>query len=67
MTFAEKICALQDQRGESNYRLAKNLGVTQSSIANWRAGKSKPLSVYRQKLAEHFGVTVEELTKEDGK
>ena len=29
---------LQKERGESNYRLAKELGVHQTSIANWKSG-----------------------------
>lgn len=65
MAIAEKICELQDQRGESNYRLAKILGVSQSSVANWREGKSKPMKIYIEKLAEHFGCTVDDLLKEE--
>lgn len=65
MSIASNICRLQDERGETNYRLAKELGVKPTSVQNWRTGKFKPLRVYLEKIAEHYGVTVEELTKED--
>ncbi len=65
MSVASNICRLQDAAGETNYRLAKELGVKQTSVQNWRTGKYKPLRVYLEKIAEHYGVTVEELQKED--
>ena len=61
MALSENICRLQDERGETNYRLAKELGVKQTSVKNWKTGKTKPLNVYVEKLAEHFGVSVETL------
>lgn len=61
MSLSENIRKMQDARGESNYRLAKELGVTQTSVANWRDGVTKPLPIYIKLMAEHFGVTVEEL------
>ena len=64
MAISENIRRLQDQRGESNYRLAKTIGVSQSSVASWRDGKTRPLNVYVEKLAEHFGCSVEDLTGE---
>ena len=64
MTISEKISNLQDQRKETNYRLAKTLGVSQTTVANWRSGKTKPLHVYVVMLADHFGVSVDDL-KED--
>ena len=65
MSIAANISRLQAEHGETNYRLAKELGVKQTSVQNWRTGKTKPLNVYLEKIAEHYGVTVEELLKED--
>lgn len=65
MSLATNLCRLQAQRGETNYRLAKELGVTQTSIQNWRTGETKPLAVYLERLAAHFGCTVEELTADN--
>lgn len=63
MPFYENLCKLKAERGESNYRLAKALGVTQTSVANWCSGKRKPLPIYIEKIADHYGVTVEELRR----
>lgn len=61
MALAQNLIRLQSDRRETNYKLAKALGVTQTSIKNWRDGKSEPLAVYKRMLAEHYGCTVEEL------
>ena len=61
MSIAETLRRLQAERGESNYRLAKDLGVSQTSVANWLTGRNKPLGVYLQLLADHYGVSVEQL------
>ena len=64
MSFYENLLKLQAERGESSYRLAKELGVSQTTIANWRSGRNKPLGVYAERAAAHFGVTVEALLGE---
>lgn len=61
--LSENLARLQLERGETNYRLAKNLGVHQSSIANWKSGEIKPHPRHLRMLADHFGVTVDELLK----
>ena len=63
MPFCENLCRLKNERGETNYRLAKAIGVSEMSIANWCSGKHKPLAIYIEKLADHYGVTVEELRR----
>lgn len=64
MSFAEKLVKLQVKNGESNYRLAKVLGVHQTSVANWQNGiMPHPRTV--NAIAKHYGVTPEYLTKED--
>lgn len=59
----KKMDQLQKERGESNYRLAKELGVHQTTIANWKSGTT-PHPKHMKLLAEHFGVTLDELVKE---
>ena len=61
MSFAENLKRLQAEHGETNYRLAKDLGVSKSTITNWQTGK-KPNNLSIRAIAEHYGVTVEELT-----
>lgn len=58
--LSENLARLQAERGETNYRLAKELGVHQTTIQNWRNG-IKPHPIYLKLLAEHYGTTVDEL------
>lgn len=64
--LAENLTRLQAERGETNYRLAKCLGVHQSSITNWKRGQITPHPKHIKLLADHFGVTVEELLEDEG-
>lgn len=64
MGFSENLIRLQTERDETNYRLAKSVGVSQSTIKNWRDGIRKPFPRHMKLLAEHFGVTLDELVKE---
>ena len=64
MPFAENLSVLQAKHGETNYRLAKEIGVHQSSIANWKSGVT-PHPRHIRIVAEHFSVTVDELLSED--
>lgn len=59
--LSKNLTRLQAERGETNYRLAKTLGVHQTSIANWKSGEATPHPKHLVMLAEHFGVTVEDL------
>lgn len=61
MGFAENLALLQKQHNETNYRLAKAIGVHQTSIANWKERGIKPHPKHVKLVAEHYGVTVAEL------
>lgn len=61
MSLAKNLIQLQKQRGETNYRLAKAIGVSQTSIKNWRDGVRKPHPKHARLIADHYGVTVDEL------
>lgn len=63
--LSENLARLQAERGETNYRLAKILGVHQSSVANWKSGEITPHPKHIKMLAGHFGVTVDELLSTD--
>lgn len=60
MGFPETLARLQTERQESNYRLAKLIGVHQSTIKNWKNG-TKPQPEHMKLLSEHYGVTKEDL------
>ena len=63
MRFCEQLDALMDEKCETNYALAKAIGASQSTVANWRNGKTIPAIRYVGKLAEHFGVPVSQMRK----
>lgn len=72
MPFAQNLKIAMQVRGVSNYKLAQDLNVSQSSIANWISGDIKPHRKTRIKIAEYFGTTVEKMdgdcfSKEDVK
>ena len=43
------------------YKVAKCAGVTQTSLSNWKSGKSIPSTPTLQKIADYFGVTIDYL------
>lgn len=61
MSFSENLARLQAERGETNYRLAKEIDVSQTSIKNWKESVCRPHPRQIKKLANHFGVPVDEL------
>ena len=47
---------LMDERGETAYRLAKELQVSQSTVASWTKGNTLPGKLYVKEIAEHYGI-----------
>lgn len=62
--FSEKLAELQAEHHETNYQLAKEIGVHQSTIKNWLDG-TKPHPRHLKKVAEHYGVSREFLLGDD--
>ena len=60
MRFAETLAGLMKEKGESNYRLAKEIGVSQTTVKNWLDGKNEPIPSIRRLLDQHFGLIKEE-------
>lgn len=50
-----------DNARYSSYRFAKILGVNLQSVSNWKNGVVVPHAKTRQKIADHFGITLAEL------
>ena len=63
--FPDNLARLQAEHAESNYRLAKALGIHQTTIANWRSGERRPHPKHLAALAEHYGCSVEKLVGGD--
>lgn len=60
----ERIFQLMEKRGLSAYRVSKDTGISQASLADWRKGRSNPKIDKLQKLAAYFGVSIHYLTGE---
>ena len=57
----QKIKALRQAKGWSQYRLAKVTGIPQPMISAWESGKQNPSAKYLAKLSAAFGVPVDAL------
>lgn len=60
-TFGNFLYALRMEKGFSQAQLGEMLGVTNKAVSKWENGSAKPNTVLIPRLAEIFGVTVEEL------
>lgn len=65
MTLAEKILELRTAHDLSQGDLAEQLEVSRQSVSKWETGQSVPDLDKIIKLADLFGVTVDELVRED--
>lgn len=58
---ADKIKALREQKGMTQTDLAKQLGITRSSVNAWEMGISVPSTQYIVELAHIFKVSTDYL------
>lgn len=61
MSFTQNFNYCMKQRGYSAYRLSKILGVSNQGVLNWQSGNTTPFPRVKEKIADHFGITVAEL------
>lgn len=61
MGFAQNLKYIKKKRNLSNYRIAKLFECSQSSVLNWLENGVIPHTKTRQKIADHFGITLESL------
>ena len=64
MTLGEKICTLRTGKGLSQEDLAQRLEVSRQSVSKWKTGQSVPDLEKIIRLADLFGVSVDELVRE---
>ena len=64
MTLAEKILSLRTARGMSQDDLAEKLEVSRQSVSKWETGQSTPDLDKIIRLADLFGVSVDELVRD---
>lgn len=55
----ERYVELRNQKGVSDYRVAKDTGIPKSTFSDWKSGKSKPKVDKLMILAKYFGVPIE--------
>ena len=60
----DRIFEIMKEKELTAYRVSKDTGISQASLADWRKGRSKPKIDKLQKLSEYFGVSIPYLTGE---
>ena len=57
----ERYVELRNQKGVSDYRVAKDTGIPKSTFSDWKSGRSKPKIAKLKILAGYLDVAVDEL------
>jgi transcriptional regulator with XRE-family HTH domain len=52
---------LLQKHGITPYKLSKEIDVSQSTLSDWKRGRSTPKQDKLQKIADYFGVTIDYL------
>lgn len=52
---------LLQKYGVTAYKISKETGITQSTLSDWKRGRSTPKSDNMKKIADFFGVTIDYL------
>ena len=56
----ERYLKLCKKKGVTSYRVAKDTGISQVALSDWKSGGTKTPSVgVLKKLAKYFGVTID--------
>lgn len=50
---------LMDERGLTSYRVSLDTGISQTTLSDWKNGRSKPKVDKLKILADYFGVSLE--------
>lgn len=61
MDFGKKLSELRKQNGISQEKLAEMVGVSRQAVTKWESGKSNPDTENLIRLAEIFGISLDEL------
>ncbi len=63
----KKYLALLDKTHKTSYQVAKDTGIAQSVLSDWKTGRSKPKVDKLKILADYFGVNIEYFLENDGR
>ena len=61
----ETYARLRDERGYSDYRVAKETGIGAATLSDWKNGLSKPKIDKLFIIAKLFSVSLEDLVEEE--
>ena len=61
MNYGESLKYHREQANLSQRQLAKEIGISQGNISRWESGEILPNIDFCVKLAEFYGITVDEL------
>lgn len=61
LTFYEKYEVLRNERNLTNYQVSEETGISQATLSEYKSGKYEPKVDNLKKLANFFGVPLEEL------
>ena len=62
----EKYAALRDDAGFTDAKVSQDTGIAQSTLSDWKSGRSVPKVDKLMKIANLFGVSIEELLDASG-
>lgn len=65
MPYYSQYLKLREARGVTDYRVAKDIGVSNSFFPSWKQGIRHPKLETLYKIAQYFGVPLEFFVKED--
>lgn len=61
MPFTQNFNYCMEQKNYTAYKFAKIIGASNQGVLNWQSGECIPYPKTRQKIADHFGITLAEL------
>lgn len=64
-TFGARLRTLREAAGLSQRELARQMGIRQSSVSGWEAGRNTPQLNLAARLAQALGVKIGELMTPD--
>ncbi len=65
MKILDKITAMREERGWTEYRLAEESGLTQSTISSWYRNNTYPSIPSLEKICTAFGISLSQFFLED--
>jgi Predicted transcriptional regulators len=61
MTVAEKLIELRNKSGKTQAEVSEDLNISQSCLGNYEAGIRVPKDEMKVKIADYYGLTVQEI------